>query len=90
MPRDGEIVFSRKEHINWFSNNQWPVLRKYIQVILYVLKRLYLGNKQALSINEMKAMDMKENKEDYRRVILEGLQGGKGRHKCNYVISSKI
>lgn len=42
MLRVGEIVFSRKEHANWFSNTKELAMKISMQVILYRQTRVHL------------------------------------------------
>lgn len=43
MLPEGEVVFPREEHTNWFSNAKWSDFNIQIQLTLYSLRRLYVG-----------------------------------------------
>jgi hypothetical protein len=46
----GRGVFPREEHTNWLSNAKWSTLKRYLQVALYRLNRLYLGIYESIHI----------------------------------------
>lgn len=95
----GQEVFSREEHTNWCpvpnspqniytSNILWPN-RLYLGIYMYIYTCMYV---HAIAIIE------KENKKkkgpwiegNLGGTYKEGLEGGKGMDKCNYITISDI
>lgn len=50
MVRVIEIVFFRKEYIDLFFNKKWLVLKIWMEVILYRLSSIYLGEYMCIYI----------------------------------------
>lgn len=92
MPSVWDIVFSRKEHTNWFSNTKWSGLKTTIQVALYRLIKFYLGmniytHAYTWTIKDKKKLWIWKRA---RKVICEGLEERKGKEKwCKYNLENK-